>query len=123
MGKALCVGNAALEPSKLGAGADKVQKVNMIVIHHPLDLALVAVEGLQLLLNLVGDVYILVRQEVDASQVVHVIDGNDAGGLGRAAQVGGNGEDRRSTPSVFSVVSQGQLVEKLASNTILLTSW
>ena len=69
--EAFCVCHAALVAAVLGTGTHHVCKVDIVMLTHPLQLGLMALQSLQLGLDLVCDVHIMGGLEVDACQSIH----------------------------------------------------
>ena len=92
LSEALGVIRAALEAAITAAGLDHIREVDVVVIAHPYDLRLVAVEHFQLFVDMLGDVHVLGGVEAHAAQSVHIINGSQAcfaGDLGLIMRQGG----------------------------------
>ena len=71
--ESFCVGRTALVAAVLRTGAHHVSEVDVVVLAHPVELRVVALEHLDLEVNLDRDVNEFVGDKVYAREGVHVV--------------------------------------------------
>ena len=89
--EALGIVRSALEAAVAAAGLDHIGEINIVVISHPNDLRLMAVEHLKLLVDKGSNINVLGGVEIDAAKSVHIKDRNKLGRLVRFRLVVRNG--------------------------------
>ena len=74
LGEAFCKRNTALQASVLGTGLDKVGEVDVVMIPHPLELALMTFQHLDFCIDHVRNIDIFGGDKTDTCQRIHIVD-------------------------------------------------
>ena len=67
----LGIGHAALVATILGAGANHIGKVDVVMLQHPLQLRLMSLQCFDFSFNLISYIHIMGRLKINACQGVH----------------------------------------------------